>query len=66
VTEVLGAVERLRERTSILLVEHKIDLVLHLADRTFVMVNGQIAFTGASATLQRDAELQQRLLGVGT
>jgi branched-chain amino acid transport system ATP-binding protein len=66
VAEVLAAVERLRERTSILLVEHKIDLVLHLAERTFVMVNGQIAFAGASATLQHDLQLQQRLLGVGT
>ena len=65
-TEVLAAVERLRERTSILLVEHKIDLVLHLAERAFVIVNGQIAFAGESAALQRDVELQQRLLGVAT
>jgi ABC-type branched-subunit amino acid transport system ATPase component len=64
VTEVLAAVERLRERTSILLVEHKIDLVLHLAERAFVIVNGQIAFAGESAALQRDINLQQRLLGV--
>jgi ABC-type branched-subunit amino acid transport system ATPase component/ABC-type branched-subunit amino acid transport system permease subunit len=64
VAEVLAAVERLRERTSILLVEHKIDLVLHLAERTFVMVNGRIAFAGESARLQRDTELQHRLLGV--
>jgi len=66
VTEVLAAVERLRERTSILLVEHKIDLVLHLAERAFVIVNGQIAFAGESAALQRDINLQQRLLGVAT
>ena len=66
VTEVLAAVERLRERTSILLVEHKIDLVLHLAERAYVIVNGQIAFAGESATLQRDINLQQRLLGVAT
>jgi ABC-type branched-subunit amino acid transport system ATPase component len=64
VTEVLAAVERLRERTSILLVEHKIDLVLHLAERAYVIVNGQIAFAGESAALQRDINLQQRLLGV--
>ncbi len=57
---------RLRERTSILLVEHKIDLVLHLAERAYVIVNGQIAFAGESAALQRDINLQQRLLGVGT
>jgi len=66
VSEVLAAVERLRERTSILLVEHKIDLVLNLAERAFVMINGQIAFAGQSAVLQRDTELQHRLLGVGT
>jgi len=66
VTEVLAAVERLRERTSILLVEHKIDLVRHLAERAFVIVNGQIAFAGESVALQRDVELQQRLLGVAT
>ena len=47
-------------------VEHKIDLVLHLAERAFVIVNGQIAFAGESAALQRDVELQQRLLGVAT
>jgi len=66
VTEVLAAVERLRERTSILLVEHKIDLVLHLAERAYVIVNGQIAFAGESAALRRDINLQQRLLGVAT
>jgi branched-chain amino acid transport system ATP-binding protein len=66
IDEVLLAVERLREHTSMVLVEHKIDLVLHLAERAYVMVNGQIVFTGASTTLQRDTELQQRLLGVGS
>jgi ABC-type branched-subunit amino acid transport system ATPase component len=48
------------------LVEHKIDLVLHLAERAYVIVNGQIAFAGESAALQRDINLQQRLLGVAT
>jgi branched-chain amino acid transport system ATP-binding protein len=66
VNEVLAAVEGLRGRTSILLVEHKIDLVLQLAERAFVMVNGQIAFAGESDSLQHDVELQQRLLGVAT
>jgi branched-chain amino acid transport system ATP-binding protein len=65
IDEVLLAVERLRQHTSMVLVEHKIDLVLHLAERAYAMVNGQIVFAGASATLHRDAELQQRLLGVG-
>jgi len=65
VAEVLAAVEKLRERTSILLVEHKVDLVLDFADRTYVMVNGEIVHAGPSGVLQADTELQSKLLGVG-
>ena len=65
VAEVLAAVEKLRERTSILLVEHKVDLVLDFADRAYVMVNGEIVHAGPSSVLQADSELQSKLLGVG-
>jgi branched-chain amino acid transport system ATP-binding protein len=65
VAEVLSALEQLRKRTSILLVEHKVDLVLDLADRAYVMVNGEILYAGASHALHCDVELQDRLLGVG-
>ncbi len=64
VDEVLGAIDRLRGRTSILLVEQKVDLVLQLADRAYVMVNGQIAHEGAAATLRDNEALKVRLLGV--
>jgi ABC-type branched-subunit amino acid transport system ATPase component len=65
VAEVLAAIEQLRDRTSILLVEHKVDLVLDFADRAYVMVNGQISYAGESAALRGDVETQNRLLGVG-
>jgi branched-chain amino acid transport system ATP-binding protein len=65
VAEVLSALEKLRKRTSILPVEHKVDLVLDLADRAYVMVNGEILYAGASHALHGDVELQDRLLGVG-
>ncbi|GAC1548532.1 MAG: branched-chain amino acid ABC transporter ATP-binding protein/permease [Beijerinckiaceae bacterium] len=65
VAEVLAAIEQLREKTSILLVEHKVDLVLDLADRAYVMVNGQMSYSGESDTLRSDIETQERLLGVG-
>jgi ABC-type branched-subunit amino acid transport system ATPase component len=65
VAEVLTAIEQLRDKTSILLVEHKVDLVLDLADRAYIMVNGQISYCGNSMALQSDVETQNRLLGVG-
>jgi branched-chain amino acid transport system ATP-binding protein len=54
VAEVLAAIEKLRERTSILLVEHKVDLVLDFADKAYVMVNGEIVHAGPSSVLQSD------------
>jgi ABC-type branched-subunit amino acid transport system ATPase component len=65
VAEVWAAIGQLRETTSILLVEHKVDLVLDLADSAYVMVNGEIVYAGPSHTLHADAELQAKLLGVG-
>jgi ABC-type branched-subunit amino acid transport system ATPase component/ABC-type branched-subunit amino acid transport system permease subunit len=65
VAEVLAAIEQLRHKTSILLVEHKVDLVLDFADRAYIMVNGQISYSGDSAALRDDVETQTRLLGVG-
>ncbi len=65
VAEVLAAIEQLRHKTSILLVEHKVDLVLDFADRAYVMVNGQIAYTGESHALRDDVETQTKFLGVG-
>jgi branched-chain amino acid transport system ATP-binding protein len=64
IDEVLAALMRLKGRTGILLVEQKVDIVMQMSDRAYVMVNGRIAFEGAPSALHRDLELQQKLLGV--
>jgi branched-chain amino acid transport system ATP-binding protein len=45
-------------------VEQKVDLVLQMADRAYVMVNGEIAYAGDAETLRQDESLKIRLLGV--
>jgi ABC-type branched-subunit amino acid transport system ATPase component len=63
VQEVVQAVMLLRERASVMIVEHNADIVLPMADRAYVMVSGRIAFEGPAADLQADEPLQARLLG---
>jgi ABC-type branched-subunit amino acid transport system ATPase component/ABC-type branched-subunit amino acid transport system permease subunit len=64
VQEVMQAVIALRGRVSIILVEHNAEIVLPIADRACVLVNGAIAFDGPAHGLASDHDLQNRLLGV--
>lgn len=64
VKEVMDALIKLRGKVAMVIVEHHAELVLPIVDRAYVLVNGQIAFTGDAAILERDHELQARLLGV--
>ncbi|WP_347710826.1 branched-chain amino acid ABC transporter ATP-binding protein/permease [Bradyrhizobium sp. CB1650] len=64
VKEVMDALIKLRGTVAMVIVEHHAELVLPIVDRAYVLVNGQIAFTGDAAILERDHELQARLLGV--
>jgi len=57
-------VAKLTRTASLVIVEHHAETVLSMADRVYVLVNGQIAFTGAAAALAADTALQERLLGV--
>jgi ABC-type branched-subunit amino acid transport system ATPase component len=63
VSEVVDAIGQLRGKTSILIVEQN-DLILQMADRAYVMVSGQIAYSGEAEALRQDEALQLRLLGV--
>lgn len=49
---------------SILLIEQNLGVVMDVADRIGVMVNGQIAHEMATSALAADRDLQERLLGV--
>ncbi len=64
VNEVVAAIAKLQGRTSILLVEQKVDLALQMADRAYVMVSGKMAYAGDAEALRQDESLQVRLLGV--
>jgi branched-chain amino acid transport system ATP-binding protein len=67
VAELARVVERLArsEGLSLILVEQNTRLALNIAPRTVVMSRGRITFDGASADLKQNAELLDRLIGVG-
>jgi ABC-type branched-subunit amino acid transport system ATPase component/ABC-type branched-subunit amino acid transport system permease subunit len=64
VQEVMVALLRLRERASVLIVEHKAELILPICDRAYAMVNGKVAWAGSAQALNEDENLKARLLGV--
>lgn len=50
---------------AILLVEQNLRFALSVADRTVVLVNGEVAYEGTAAELARSRDIQQSLIGVG-
>ncbi len=64
VNEVMAAVQKLRGRVAMVLVEHHAEQVLSIVDRAVVLVNGKVAFEGDAAELAADHALQARLLGL--
>ncbi len=63
---VLDLIARLKTDTSktILLVEHKMDVVRSLADRIIVLTNGQLAADGDPATVIASPVVQEAYLGI--
>jgi branched-chain amino acid transport system ATP-binding protein len=64
VQEVMDTLVRLRGRVAMIIVEHHAETVLPIADRAYVLVNGQVAYEGGAKALEADAALQARLLGL--
>jgi len=64
VQEVLDAVVRLRDRASVIIVEHQADMVLPISDRVYVLVNGRIAYQNTAEALEKDELTQAKLLGI--
>ena len=64
VQEVMDALVPLRGRAAMIIVEHHAETVLPIADRAYVLVNGQVAYEGSATALEADAALQSRLLGL--
>ena len=59
----IGLVERLRGKVTVLLVEHDMDAVFRLADRISVLVNGAIVATGTPGEIRNDAQVRRAYLG---
>jgi ABC-type branched-subunit amino acid transport system ATPase component/ABC-type branched-subunit amino acid transport system permease subunit len=62
VQELFTVFDRLRGQTSIVIVEHNLDLVLALADRVFALERGAVFHAGPAAPLLDDLGYRKRIL----
>ena len=62
VQELFTVFDRLRSQTSIVIVEHNLDLVLALADRVFALERGAVFHSGPAAPLLTDLDYRKRIL----
>jgi branched-chain amino acid transport system ATP-binding protein len=67
VPAIIGLIERIRERRdrTILLVEHKIDMVMALSDSIAVLKDGRLIADGPPAAVSASAEVQAAYFGAG-
>jgi branched-chain amino acid transport system ATP-binding protein len=56
-------IERVRAKTTVLLVEHDVDAVFRLADRVSVLVNGRVIASGEPDAVRDDPEVITAYLG---
>jgi branched-chain amino acid transport system ATP-binding protein len=62
ILELFRVFDLLRRHTSILIVEHNLDLVLALADRVFALERGAVFHQGPAAPLLTDLEYRKKIL----
>jgi ABC-type branched-subunit amino acid transport system ATPase component/ABC-type branched-subunit amino acid transport system permease subunit len=62
VQELFTVFDQLRSQTSIVIVEHNLDLVLALADRVFALERGAMFHEGPAAPLLNDLDYRKRIL----
>jgi branched-chain amino acid transport system ATP-binding protein len=64
-TEIYRSIERLKaEGLSILVIDKDVKALCRVADRHYVLEKGRVAWSGSSAELMGNTELQRRYLGV--
>jgi ABC-type branched-subunit amino acid transport system ATPase component len=62
ILELFKVFDLLRRHTSIVIVEHNLDLVLTLADRVFALERGAVFHQGPAAPLLTDLEYRKKIL----
>jgi len=62
VLELFRVFDALRQRVSIVIVEHNLDLVLALADRVFALERGSVIHRGPAKPLLEDLTLRKKIL----
>ncbi len=62
VQELFGVFDRLRGQTSIVIVEHNLDLVLALADRVFALERGAVFHQGLAEPLLNNLDYRKKIL----
>ena len=60
---ILGLLEGLKRRRTILLVEHDMDAVFRLADRISTLVYGRVIASGTPDEIRRHPEVRRAYLG---
>jgi branched-chain amino acid transport system ATP-binding protein len=60
---VIGLVERLKRRYTILLIEHKMDVVMRVSDRIAVMYFGKLLAEGVPDEIRADPRVREAYLG---
>ncbi|RFC69625.1 MULTISPECIES: ABC transporter ATP-binding protein [Mesorhizobium] len=63
IKDFIKLVRDIRKETTVLLIEHNMDVVMRLADRITVMENGRILAEGAPRSIRANAKVQQAYLG---
>ncbi len=61
--EMIALIEQIKQRTTIVLVEHDMDAVFRLADRISVLVHGQVIASDTPSAIRTSAAVREAYLG---